>query len=95
MMFLGCVHGLLYIKMRITQIEMQKDLMAININSNQLVDIPHELRITVYPRSFQFYDFIIGHMKRNISDQLHDIFNSELKYRFEFTQRETISSKIN
>jgi hypothetical protein len=52
MMFLGCVHGLLYIKLRITQIEMQKDLMAININANQMIHIPEELRITAYPRSF-------------------------------------------
>jgi hypothetical protein len=82
MNFLGCIHGLLYVKLRVTQIEMQKDLMAIMINSNCMIHIPHELRITSYPRSFQFYDFVLAHLRNNVSDELNEVFDSEMRFRY-------------
>ena len=64
------------------------------MNYNQLVHIPYELRITNYPRSFQFYDFIIAYLNNNVSEELHEIFDSEVRFRYLFRLQESRVGKV-
>ena len=69
-MFLGGVKNLLKIKLALTQINISKHLMMIDINKGSMRLIPNDLRIQRYPKSFQFYDFIINYIKSNINPQI-------------------------
>ena len=64
------------------------------INCNQMIHIPVELRITSYPSSYHFYDFILAHLIKNVSEDLNSIFDSEMQFRYQFDQRETVISKV-
>ena len=43
-----------------------------DINQGMQVSIPADLRMGNYPKSFQFYDFIINYIKKEVSSEFND-----------------------
>ena len=77
LLYLKALKGVLFIKTKLMQIEIAKQLFILDLEQGFEVVIHRELRNKNYPMSYRYYDFIINYALKNISRR------KRMKYSFE------------
>ena len=88
------VDGILFIKLKLKQIMLKKELFLLDVEQGDEVLIPHELSMEQFPLSFWYYDFILNYLTENVQDEIRDQILFQTTFQFEFFQRENLEMKL-
>ena len=69
LMSIGALDKILFLKMKLKQIQLTKELFLFDIEHSSEVYIPDELRQDELPKSYLYYDFLINFLQDNVSWQ--------------------------
>ena len=94
MMFLKCVQGTVFIKLKLKQIELKKEIFLLDIEQGREVIIPSELSIDQFPLSYWYYDFILNYLQESISDEIKENIMFQTDFQFKFKKEENIVEKF-
>ena len=65
--YIGAINNILFIKLRLKQIKLAKELFILDIEEGIAVHLPSELKSVGLPLSFKFYDGTLNFLDTEIS----------------------------
>ena len=70
--FIGAVDKILFIKLKLQNIHLTRELFLLEANLGQETYIPDQLQQTLLPYSYRYYDFLVLFLKENLSQEIRE-----------------------
>lgn len=72
LMFIGALDRILFIKLRLKQYQLAKELFVLELEQGHEVYIPEILQNSSLPQSYKYYDFLSKYIQDQVSHQCKD-----------------------